>query len=1162
MTKISKFIHLRVHSAYSLSNGAIKIKDLLSLCNKFKMPAVAITDVNNIFGAMEFSELAKESGTQPIIGCQISINYDFERNKLDSIKSPNISSAPMVFLVKNKTGYKNLLKLLSYAYLKNKQSTSPEIPFEILKEYANGLIALTGGPHGPLGCFILNEQTDRATSFLNILKSIFKENLYMEIMRHGESQESLTETSFLDLAYQSNIPLIATNEAYFPDRTLYDAHDALICIDQKAYVSQKDRNHKTPEHYFKSSKEMETLFADLPEAIENTIVIAQRCSFLIESRPPILPPFDCGPGKTEKDELKNQADKGLKNRLNMIFEEKSVLEEEKKGYSKPYQERLRFELNVINQMGFPGYFLIVADIINWSKKNNIPVGPGRGSGAGSLVAWSLNITELDPIRWGLLFERFLNPERVTMPDFDIDFCQDLRDKVIQYVQKKYGREKVAQIITFGKLQSRAVLRDVGRVLEMPYRYIDKICKLIQNDPAKPMNLSEAISAEPILKKILKDDPDAQKLMNIAKPLEGLYRHASTHAAGMVIGDRPLEELIPLYRDPKSDIAVTGFNMKFVEAAGLVKFDFLGLKTLTVLSTTIKLIRQRGDSINLEKIPLNNQTTFGMMGRGETTGVFQLESSGMRDVLKNLKPDTFEDIIAVVALYRPGPMSNIPSYIKRKHGKETISYLHPTLEGILKETYGIMIYQEQVMQIAQTLSGYSLGKADLLRRAMGKKIKEEMDEQRQVFIDGAEVNGVSAQQAEEIFKHVNKFAGYGFNKSHAAAYALIAYQTAYLKANYPLEFFAASMTLDLGNTDKLNIFRQELSRLKISLLPPNINKSTATFNVEACSDNPNQQHSIRYALSALRNVGQTAMQLIVNERGEHGLYNNLSDFFNRINPSILSKRQLESLIKAGAFDTLNTNRRQIFLQIDNLIKHLSLTQKERNSGQIGLFNNEQVSSSTLNISHADDWSPIERLKEEFDAIGFYLSGHPLNEYKKILNDLSITESADINNSRQSGPVKLAGTILSKKEQISAKGNRYAFIKFSDMSGSFEVTTFSDVLEKARDFLYEGKSVIIDAMAQFEDEQSDAKFLVQKFSLLDDTMEDQVISVIIYINTDVSLKPIHEILLREKAGSGCIKISPQQPGYEKLILRLKKRYKISPAIIRAIRALPGVLKIQEI
>ena len=820
---LADFVHLRVHTAYSLSAGAIRIKELASLCKTERMPAVAITDTGNLFGALEFAATCAAAGVQPIIGCEIAI----ERGDTEgSSRLGRALSEPdrIVLLVQNEAGYRNLLRLVSKSYLAGEAPSEPSITRCDLAGASEGLLCLAGGSKGPVGRLLAEGQAEAADAVLSALAAAFPSRLYVELTRHGTAEEARSEPGLVELAYRHGLPLVATNDVYFPDRDFYEAHDALLCIAQGTVVADADRKRLTRSHYFRPAAEMREVFADLPEACDNTLVIARRCAFIPQPRQPILPAFPCAEGIDEETALRRASLAGLDTRLGAL----GVEEEES---ARPYRERLEFELGTISRMGFAGYFLIVSDIIQWAKRQGIPVGPGRGSGAGSVVAWALTITDLDPLRFGLLFERFLNPERVSMPDFDIDFCQDRRDEVIRYVQQKYGRDRVAQIITFGKLQARAVLRDVGRVLAMPYGQVDRLCKLVPNNPAHPVTLEQAIAGEPALQQQRDADESVARLITIALKLEGLYRHASTHAAGVVIGDRPLTELVPLYRDPRSDIPVTQFNMKWVEVAGLVKFDFLGLKTLTVLARTRDLLAARGIALDLSTLPLDDPGAYELLARGDTVGIFQVEGAGVRDMLRKLRPDRFEDIIAANALYRPGPMENIPRYIAVKHGEEAPDYLHPALEPILKETYGVMTYQEQVMQIAQVLAGYSLAGADLLRRAMGKKIPAEMEAQRQLFFDGAAAHGVERARAELIFDQMAKFAGYGFNKPHAAAYALVTYQTAYLKANYPVEFLAALMTLDLGNTDKLNVFRQELSRLDIRLLPPDINRSEVTFSVE-------------------------------------------------------------------------------------------------------------------------------------------------------------------------------------------------------------------------------------------------------------------------------------------------------------------------------------------
>jgi DNA polymerase III subunit alpha len=1150
------FVHLRVHTAYSLSEGAIRTKELVKICQDQRMPAVAITDTNNLFGGLEFSTACVDAGVQPIIGCQVSV----VREKTSDASQPRVATDPLVLLVQNDEGYRNLLKLLGLAYLGHANDEDggdePLVSLVELKEYSAGLIALTGGPAGPVGHLLCEGQNDAAEALLVSLKEAFPERLYVEIMRHGLDEEKRTEDKFIDLAYKHDLPLVATNEAFFTTPDMYESHDALICIAAGAYVSQVERRRLTRQHYFKSAEEMRALFADLPEAIDNTIVIAMRCASKVEKIDPILPPFDCGDGRNEEDELRTQSIAGLDERLEKQIYLDGMNEQEKQDAAKPYRERLEYELGVISEMGFPGYFLIVADFIHWSKQHNIPVGPGRGSGAGSVVAWALTITDLDPLRWGLLFERFLNPERVSMPDFDIDFCQDRRDEVIRYVQEKYGRDRVAQIITFGKLQARAVLRDVGRVLEMPYGQVDRMCKLVPNNPANPTTLAEAIEQEPQFKEEIKADEMVGRLTEMGLRLEGLYRHASTHAAGVVIGDRPLDELIPLYRDPRSDMPVTGFNMKYVESAGLVKFDFLGLKTLTVLAKAVELIGERGDHIDLSTIPLDDGKTFQMLGRGESTGVFQLESTGMRDVLRKLKPDTFEDIIAVVALYRPGPMENIPSYIARKHGQEEPDYLYPTLEGILKETFGIMIYQEQVMQVAQELSGYTLGGADLLRRAMGKKDQAEMDRQRQAFVDGAHAKGVPKDKASQIFEQVNLFAGYGFNKSHAAAYALVAYQTAYFKANYPVEFLAASMTLDINNTDKLNLFRQELGRLEVSVLGPDVNASAADFRVETDSDG---RPGVRYALAAVKNVGDAAMCMLVDERIQNGPFKDIADFTDRVDSKVVNKRLMENLVRAGAFDRLNGNRRQVFEGIETIIRHANAAAQDRNSNQIGLFGGEDTPMPAVTLPNVSDWSPIDRMKEEFDAVGFYLSGHPLDAYGKSLERIKARPSADIIRQGHPGAVNMAGTVISKIERISSKGNRYAFVQLSDPSGVFEIMVFSELLSMVRDLFEAGTSLFIKAGVQFEGETP--KFTANSIELLDKVASRAQVGLSVVIGSTEPLQAIYDAL-NIAQGRGKVVVTARLESGEEVDVNLKDGFSITPEVLQNIRSIAGIEDLQEI
>ena len=1151
----SDFVHLRVHSGYSLLEGALKIDELVKLAKNDKMPALAITDTGNLFGALEFSKKCAAEGVQPIIGVQMDVTPLILDNNQQSKNGSKTNSYgepdQIVLLAKNNQGYSNILSLVSKYHLDPDGGLDPRISIDDLDKHQSGIIALTGGCKGGIGKLLANDQYEDAEKLLLRLGKIFSENLYLEIQRHHLPLEDKIEGLILDLAYKHDIPIVATNECFFSNSKMYSAHDALMCIADGKYVDQVDRERLTLDHRFKSAEEMKELFSDIPEALQNTIVIAQRCHVMAEARDPLLP---AAPKNDEISTLSDNevlavlAKEGLNKRLLIASSEPG-----EDVRSKEYFERLDYEINIINEMGFSGYFLIVADFIQWAKKNKIPVGPGRGSGAGSLVAWALTITDLNPLRFGLLFERFLNPERISMPDFDIDFCQERRDEVLRYVQDKYGRDRVAQIITFGTLQPRAALRDVGRVLQMPYSQVDRICKLVPNNPASPVTLQEAIEAEPALLGEIKSDESVAKLVDIARDLEGLYRHASTHAAGVVIGDRPLEELVPLYRDPRSEMPVTQFSMKFVESAGLVKFDFLGLKTLTVIAKALAIIEEKGKIIDLDTLPLDDELTFRMLCKGDTTGVFQLESSGMRDILQNMKPDSFEDIIAIVALYRPGPMDNIPSYILRKHGKEKPDYYYPSLEPILKETYGIMIYQEQVMQIAQELAGYSLGSADILRRAMGKKIQSEMDDQRKMFVDGAKEKNVPEVKASAIFDQVSKFAGYGFNKSHAAAYALVSYQTAFLKANFPAEFMTALMMLDMQNTDKLYVFKQELDRLDIDLLPPNINESNINFQVTSIGG----KNNIRYALAAIKNVGEGAMSVLISERETNGTFKDLNDFISRLDSKAINKRSLENLVTSGALDCLNPNRKQMYESVGEIIRHSNSKQQERESDQIGLFGDTEVNVLSLPLSVTRDWSASERLKEEFNAVGFFLSAHPLDQYTKALKKLNVINYSDLQLYGKTGSLVLAGLVISLKKRVSAKGNKYAFIQLSDPSASFELTIFSDVLAKSEGLLVPGNNLLIDVAVEND---SQFKLSVVRIRSLDNVIASIGSAFKIY-STDISaMADAKEILPVEPDGSGSISIVASL-GECEITIDLPGKFSITPPMMQALKAIPGIDDVRE-
>jgi len=1143
------FVHLRTHSAYSLLEGALPVKRLVGLCKSMQMPALALTDTNNLFGALEFSTVMAGAGIQPISG--ISLNVDFG----DAVDRGPRNGFPkqlpvLALLASNARGYDNLMTLTSRAFLDTPDAHSAHVPFELLADHAEGLICLTGGPGGPINESLVAGDEAQARLRMERLLEVFGDRLYVELQRHGTDDERIAEPGLVKLAYDLDLPLVATNQAYFATPDDFTAHDALICIAEGVVIAQEDRRRLTPEHYFKSPAEMAALFADVPEAIANTVEIARRCSFRPKGRKPILPRYstDSGEVRDEAEELRVQAREGLRQRLAFAGPAKGYTEQQ-------YWDRLEFELDVIVRMQFPGYFLIVSDFIKWAKAHDIPVGPGRGSGAGSLVAWALTITDLDPLRFGLLFERFLNPERVSMPDFDIDFCQERRDEVINYVQQKYGREQVAQIITFGKLQARAVCRDVGRVLQMPYGQVDRLTKLIPNNPANPISLKDAIEAEPRLQEERDKDENVAMMLEIGQKLEGLYRHASTHAAGVVIGDRPLHQLVPIYKDPKSDMQVTQFNMKWVEQAGLVKFDFLGLKTLTVIQKACQLIRRREPDFDLNRISLEDEATYRMLGQGETVGVFQLESSGFKDLLRKAQPNVLDDICALVALYRPGPMDNIPKYLAAKHGIEAPEFLHEWITPITADTYGVIIYQEQVMQIAQVLSGYSLGDADLLRRAMGKKIKEEMDAQKALFVDGAVAKGVDKAQAEFIFELVAKFAGYGFNKSHSACYGLIAYQTAYLKANYPVEFIAASMTLDANNTDKLFVFRREAQRLKVRIEPPSINKSEVDFVVE--------NGRIHYSLAAIKNVGRGVVEHIVALREEGGPFKSLGDFASRIDPRIVTKRAMENMIRAGAFDEFNTNRAQLLAGLDAIMAVAGRSAQDKASGQNDLFSGGGTGASSVEVPLpvVESWLPMEQLAEEFDAIGFYLSGHPLDDYMSALAKIGVESWASFYQkakNKGANATKLAGTVTQRQERRSKSGNRFAFVGFSDPTGQFEAIIFSDQLLQYRDLLEPGNAVVIRVEADVDGE--DVRLRIHSVEPVDRTVQNITTGLTIYVAENVMLDSL--VARLPQGGRAPVKMRVQIAKDRQVELALGNRFNINPQIKAAIKTIPGVLAVQDL
>lgn len=1144
-----RFVHLRVHSAFSLLEGALKVKEIVKHALTDQEPAIAITDTNNLFGALEFSQYCFSDGVQPIIGCQLAIDFDDENHdpRITKFRSSSDFSS-IVLIAASQIGYDNLVHLVSRAYLDKSDTDSPNIRADWLQNLGEGIIALTGGPQGPINQSLILDKKDRAIARLDFLKTVFGDRLYVELQRHGAYDQAI-EAALVELAYEHELPLVATNEAFFLNKTGYEAHDALMAVAEGQIVSNPDRRRVTPDHYLKTQDEMVELFADIPEAIDNTIEIAKRCHVCTQTRKPILPRFTGQSDdptlalQAEADELTHQAKQGLKMRLDTAGLAN--------GYTiKDYEERLEYELSIIIRMQFPGYFLIVADFIKWAKLQDIPVGPGRGSGAGSLVAYALTITDVDPLRFSLLFERFLNPDRVSMPDFDIDFCQERREEVIHYVQEKYGREQVAQIITFGKLQARAVLRDVGRVLEIPYRQVDYLTKLVPQTPGSNVDLAQAIRDEPKFNEEKQKEPIVGRLLDVALQLEGLYRHASTHAAGIVIGDRPLWQLVPMYRDPRSDMPVTQFNMKYVEQAGLVKFDFLGLKTLTVLKTAVDLVARKNIHINLSHIPLDDELSYQMMARGETVGVFQVESAGMRKALIGMKPDRIEDIIALVALYRPGPMENIPTYNARKHGEEELSSIHPKIDYLVKETQGVIVYQEQVMQIAQVLSGYSLGEADLLRRAMGKKIHAEMEQQRTRFVEGAMENGVEKNQANTIFDLLAKFADYGFNKSHAAAYAIVSYQTAYLKAHHPVEFLAASMTYDMNNVEKLNDFRREAVRLGINVVTPSVQTSYRIFNVG--------ENCIYYSLAAIKGVGEPAVDHIVECRGNKPFLD-IEDFCERTDPRIVNKRAMESLIHAGALDCFGIAREVLIAGLDTINARALRVTNDNKSGQTDIFGMSNGPKEPLILPKTKPWLPAERLHHEFQAIGFYLSAHPLDEYQAVLEKMRVQKWSNFSNAVKRGASagRLAGTVSVKQVRKTKSGKKMGIVYFSDPTGQFEAIMFAEGLGAFGDLLEPGKSVIITVAA--ENRPEGVSLRIQTVQSLEREAERLHKTMRVFFRDPKMIFSIEENL--QKGGDGDVGfIIIQDNGAREVEISLPYKYRVSPQIAGAMKAIPGIVEVE--
>lgn len=1152
-----QFVHLRVHTAYSLSEGAMLVPKLIHKLHDQGVPAIAVTDTANMFGGKAFSKYASDEGVKPILGCQFYLRNPDADDVLKA-KGRIIEPDKIVLLVMNENGYQNIMKLMKRSYLDNpKQGEKAQLKMSDLEELNGGLIALTAGVEGQIGRLLLENRKAEAEEVVVKLREIFADRLYMEISRIGLETEQKTEDDFINFAYKYNIPLVATNEAFFFDADMYEAHDALICIAAGEYVANDDRKKYSPNNRLRSAEEMVELFKDLPEAVQSTVNIAARCNYLSQKVDPLLPIFECPEGKTQDEFITEQAYKGLKQRMEAQVYNDSQTPEERAEIDKRYYERLDYELSVIKKMGFPGYFLIVSDFIQWSKAHGVPVGPGRGSGAGSIVAWSLKITDLDPLKLDLLFERFLNPERVNMPDFDVDFCQENRYKTIEYVQKKYGFDHVAQIITYGKLQAKNVIRDVARVLQMPYAQADRISKMIPPGvQGKNPTLQESLNQVPELEQMRQEDPQINKLFDIGMKLEGLYRQSGMHAAGVVIGDRPLDQLVPLYKDPKADMPVTQYDMKFVEETGLIKFDFLGLKTLTVIKKAVDWVKKvHKIDLDIDNIPLDDKLTYEMLQRGDTSAVFQFESPGMKDVHKQIKPDRFEDLIAIVSLYRPGPMDNIPTYIKRKHGEEEITYLHPDLAPILDETYGIMVYQEQVMKIAQALGGYTMGGADKLRKVMGKKMRDEIPKQRKMFTEGAVAKGIDEGTATKIFDQMEKFASYGFNKSHAAAYSLVSYQTAYLKAHYPVEFMCAVMSLDMTNVDKLLLYKEECKKMGFKVLPPDINKSDADFDVE--------DGNIRYALAAIKSVGAANMEAIAAERHAHGPYKDVSDFIHRIDAKQINRRQLEQLIKAGAFDCLDKNRGKLFANIETIVQHISAATELKTSSQSSLFGDQELQAK-VKLAEKPDWPELEKLKLEAEAIGFYLSAHPLDSYSRGMERLGVKKCNEVFQGIRTGDTiraKLAGCVNSFQKRISKNGNKYAFLEISDGSSNFEGLLFSEGLTRFEETIKSGLPLLVSVTIDKQNEEGNPRVMINSVETLDKAIADVANGLEISLNDTSAVPKLKEILGKDRNGKNKIYIKPDNDNWD-IRIELSGGFALQGDVLSQIRGLAGVTTVKEI
>ena len=1139
------FVPFRILSAYTMLEGAIDPKAMAKLAKERGFPAIAIADRNGLYGAVMFANACKAEGVQPIIGTLLGVARDSEGKQVDYLP----------LYAQDEAGYDNLCHLVSKAHLERPLEYDPHVGMDDLAGYTDGLIAFTGASEGAVTRLLAEGQQSHAEAALDRLQALFPERLYIELARRGNAVEERAEAALVDLAYARDLPLVATNPANFAEPHMHKAHDAMLCIAGSTHVDAEERAKSNPESYVKTYHMMEEAFDDLPEAVENTLVVAQRCAYAPPYRKPILPSL-AGDLEGEARALEEDARKGLEARLEPYGE---MSDEQRKVYF----DRLQFEVDIINQMGFPGYFLIVADFIKWAKDHDIPVGPGRGSGAGSLVAWALTITDLDPIQLGLLFERFLNPERVSMPDFDIDFCETRRGEVIRYVQQKYGHDHVAQIITFGKLKARAVLRDTGRILQMSYGHVDRLCKMVPNHPTDPWTLPRALNGAADFKAEYDNDNEVKRLVDLAMQLEGFPRNSSTHAAGVVIGDRPLAKLVPLYRDPRSDMPVTQYDMKNVESSGLVKFDFLGLKTLSVLKKAVDLLKRREIDIDLSQLPLDDPKVYELMKAGNTVGVFQLESEGMRRTLTAVKPTNFGDIIALVSLYRPGPMDNIPLFGKRKAGEVEIEYPHAKLEGILAETYGIFVYQEQVMQAAQILAGYSLGDADLLRRAMGKKVQAEMDIQRERFVAGCkEVSGIEKAEANALFDLIDKFAGYGFNKSHAAAYALLAYQTAWLKAHYPEEFYAASMCFDMHQSEKLAIFVDDARRGGITVLPPALNYSEAEYTVEQTDDG----YAVRYALAGIRNVGERAMEAIVEERETAGRFVSLKDLFERLPKGSMNSRQLEALISAGALDEFEPNRAKLMANADMLLAVADAAERERSSGQAGLFGGEDAAvEDDLRLKDAEDWSLSEARAREKENMGFSFKQHATAAYREIASAQGARSHASLMSGGVPGGGRMGAVMAVQVEGASKgttkRGKPFIRAEFSDASGQFSAACFEEgLVEKFLEWAKNGTCVKLDVELDSPSPDEPPRITVRGAVPLDAVRGSMAMLLTLEVESVEAMAQL-ALALGEGGEGGDEAVATLLTGDANApVMRLGRTFSIDGELAERLASVPGLAKVQ--